>query len=139
MGELIAVLSGKGGTGKTSVCAGLATALASLGESVLCIDCDIGLRNLDIALGLADANAISFLEVCRGDYELSAALRHPQYPGLAFLTAPVNCTPEDIDRQSFQPCFGLPGNSINMYFWTLLPVWIWDSGFVPLMRTGSSW
>ena len=98
MGELIAVLSGKGGTGKTSVCAGLATALASLGESVLCIDCDIGLRNLDIALGLADANAISFLEVCRGDYELSAALRHPQYPGLAFLTAPVNCTPEDIDK-----------------------------------------
>ena len=38
MGELIAVLSGKGGTGKTSVCAGVATALAELGERVLCID-----------------------------------------------------------------------------------------------------
>ena len=52
MGELIAVLSGKGGTGKTSVCAGIATALAEGGRSVLCIDCDIGLRNLDISLGL---------------------------------------------------------------------------------------
>ena len=62
MGELIAVLSGKGGTGKTSVCAGLATALASLGESVLCIDCDIGLRNLDIALGLADAKDVEKTE-----------------------------------------------------------------------------
>ena len=54
MGELIAVLSGKGGTGKTSVCAALATSLTHLGETVLCIDCDVGLRNLDIALGLAD-------------------------------------------------------------------------------------
>ena len=45
MGEVIAVLSGKGGTGKTSVCAGIAVALAELGEHVLCIDCDMGLRN----------------------------------------------------------------------------------------------
>ena len=101
MGELIAVLSGKGGTGKTSVCAGLATALASREEKVLCIDCDIGLRNLDIALGLAHADAPSFAEVCRGEYSLGAALRHPQYPELAFLTAPVNCRAEDIDRAAF--------------------------------------
>ena len=42
VGELIAVLSGKGGTGKTSVCAGIATALAASGRRVLCIDCDVG-------------------------------------------------------------------------------------------------
>ena len=53
MGELIAVLSGKGGTGKTSVTAGLATALAESGAKVLCIDCDVGLRNLDISLGIS--------------------------------------------------------------------------------------
>ena len=53
MGELFAVLSGKGGTGKTSVCAGIATALAEQGKKVLCIDCDVGLRNLDIALGIS--------------------------------------------------------------------------------------
>lgn len=101
MGELIAVVSGKGGTGKTSLSAGLATAMASLGASVLCIDCDIGLRNLDISLGLAQADAISFLEVCRGEYTLDQALRHSKYPNLAFLTAPVNCTPEDIDSTAF--------------------------------------
>ena len=59
VGELIAVLSGKGGTGKTSVCAGIATALAEGGRSVLCIDCDIGLRNLDISLGLSEVGALS--------------------------------------------------------------------------------
>ena len=47
MGELYAIVSGKGGTGKTSVCAGLAAALAEKGRKVLCIDCDVGLRNLD--------------------------------------------------------------------------------------------
>ena len=63
MGELLAVLSGKGGTGKTSVCAGLATALAREGKQVLCIDCDVGLRNLDISLGMSDIGALSFLDV----------------------------------------------------------------------------
>ena len=101
MGELIAVLSGKSGTGKTSLCAGIATALASLGEQVLCIDCDIGLQNLDLALGMAQAGAMSFLDVSRGAYPLSQAARHPQYPNLAFLTAPVNCRAEDIDKAEF--------------------------------------
>ena len=55
MGELYAVVSGKGGTGKTSVCAGIATALAEAGKRVLCVDCDVGLRNLDISLGMSDS------------------------------------------------------------------------------------
>ena len=46
MGTVMAVLSGKGGTGKTTVCAGLGAALAELGLRVLCIDLDVGLRNL---------------------------------------------------------------------------------------------
>lgn len=101
MGELIAVLSGKGGTGKTSVCAGVACALAVSGEKVLCIDCDVGLRNLDIALGLSEVGALSFLEVARGDYSLDMASQHPVYPGLRFLTAPMNCPADSIDRSAF--------------------------------------
>ena len=101
VGELIAVLSGKGGTGKTSVCAGVATALAAAGRRVLCIDCDVGLRNLDISLGLADTPTLSFLEICRGDYPLSQAAVHPMYPSLSFLTAPMNCAAESIDTESF--------------------------------------
>ena len=101
VGELIAVLSGKGGTGKTSVCAGIATALAASGKRILCIDCDIGLRNLDISLAMSDSGALSFLDVCSGGYPLSSAAQHPTYPSLHFLTAPVNRAPESIDLESF--------------------------------------
>jgi len=102
MGELIAVLSGKGGTGKTSLCAGIATALAQSGQRVLCIDCDIGLRNLDISLGMSDTPALSFLDVCSGGYPLEQATRHPVFPELYFLTAPVNCSAGEIDKTAFQ-------------------------------------
>ena len=101
MGELIAILSGKGGTGKTSVCAGIASALTLSGETVLCIDCDVGLRNLDIALGMTDLGTMSFLEVCRGEYDFSQIPRHPRYTTLAFLTAPVNCQADAVDMQAF--------------------------------------
>ena len=101
MGELIAVLSGKGGTGKTSLCAGIATALAQMGEKVLCIDCDVGLRNLDISLALYDSGALSFVDVYRGSYKLSQASVHGEYPNLSFLTAPVNLQAENVDNQAF--------------------------------------
>ena len=101
MGELIAVLSGKGGTGKTSVCAGISTALAERGASILCIDCDIGLRNLDISLGLSQISALSFVDVCQGGYSFDQATKHPLYPTLHFLTAPVNCPASQVDSQSF--------------------------------------
>lgn len=101
MGELIAFLSGKGGTGKTSVCAGIATALAKMGEKVLCIDCDVGLRNLDIALAITDCAALSFREVYEGNYDVDLATVHPQFPSLSFLTAPVNCSADEIDMDAF--------------------------------------
>ncbi len=101
MGELIAILSGKGGTGKTSVCAGIATALAAAGEKVLCVDCDVGLRNLDISLGLSELPSLSFLEVCQGSYPLSQATTHPCFPTLSFLTAPMNRPPESIPGEDF--------------------------------------
>ncbi len=101
MGEIIAVLSGKGGTGKTSVCAGLGIALAQSGLRVLCIDCDVGLRNLDIPLGISDGCALSFLDVSEGGYSLSQAAVHPDYPSLVFLTAPMNRPVEKIDAGAF--------------------------------------
>ena len=101
MGELIAVLSGKGGTGKTSVCAGIATALTELGAKVLCLDCDIGLRNLDISLGISQLGALSFMDVCSGGYSLNQAAAHPLYPNLHFLTAPMNCDAAQINLDDF--------------------------------------
>ena len=101
LGVVIAVVSGKGGTGKTSVCAGLSIALSSEGKRVLSIDCDVGLRNLDISLGLTDAAALSFLDVSEGGYSLSDAAVHPMYPSLHFFTAPMNRPVERIDPAAF--------------------------------------
>ena len=101
MGETYAIVSGKGGTGKTSVCAGIASALAEQSRKVLCIDCDVGLRNLDISLGLSDVPALSFLDVSEGSYSLEDAARHPRYPTLRFLTAPMNRPVEKIDTEAF--------------------------------------
>ena len=101
MGEIIAMLSGKGGTGKTSACAGLAIALAESGKRVLCIDCDVGLRNLDISLGLTEGCALSFLEVSEGGYSLDQAMVHPHFATLFFLTAPMNRSVEKIDLAAF--------------------------------------
>lgn len=102
MGQVITVLSGKGGTGKTSVCACVATALAELGQRVLCIDCDVGLRNLDISLGISNQGTLNFLDVCRQGYDLALAAEHPDYPNLRFLTAPVNCSAEAVELPAFQ-------------------------------------
>ena len=65
-GQCIAVVSGKGGTGKTSLAAGVGAALALSGRRVLCLDCDVGLRNLDLALGLSDRTLMDFSDVAQG-------------------------------------------------------------------------
>ena len=101
MGVTVAVVSGKGGTGKTSVCAGVSIALAQGGARVLCIDCDVGLRNLDISLGMSDTGALSFLDISEGGYGLDRAPQHPDFPSLFFLTAPMNRPVEKIDVTAF--------------------------------------
>lgn len=89
-GQCIAVVSGKGGTGKTSFTAGVGAALAQSGLRVLCVDCDVALRNLDLALGLTDRALMDFTDVAQGRCSLdAAAVEHPDIPGLFLLTAPA--------------------------------------------------
>lgn len=102
MRQVLAVISGKGGTGKTSLCAAVAMALADAGQKVLCIDADVGLRNLDISLGLSQEPAIPFTDVMKGIYPLSRATVHPKNPNLHFLTAPVMEQAEDLDEEAFR-------------------------------------
>ena len=116
MGELFAVLSGKGGTGKTSVCAGIATALAAEGKKVLCVDCDVGLRNLDISLGMSECGALSFLDIAEGGYSLERAAAHPIYPNLKFLTAPMNRPVEKIDPIPFADMLRTARKSFDYIF-----------------------
>lgn len=94
MGTAIVITSGKGGTGKTSITSGVASALARMGKHVLCIDMDVGLRNLDISLGLSDRALMDFTDVAEGRCPLSrAAVQHPLLPGLYLLTAPMSLSP----------------------------------------------
>lgn len=101
MGQVISIVSGKGGTGKTSVCAGIATCLAADGYRVMCIDADIGLRNLDIALGMSDQAPIAFTDILKNRYELADATPHADFPNLHLLTAPIADAVEEIDCEAF--------------------------------------
>lgn len=95
MSTSIVVTSGKGGTGKTSFVGGVGSCLAALGQRVLCIDMDVGLRNLDINLGLSDQAVMDFTDVLSGRCELDlAATAHPEIEGLYLLTAPMALEPQ---------------------------------------------
>lgn len=100
MGTSIMVTSGKGGTGKTSLTAGVASCLAAMSQRVLCIDLDIGLRNLDLALGLTDRAVMDFSDVMdRRCSLLGGAVEQPDIPGLYLLTAPLS--PDGLDPSGF--------------------------------------
>ena len=73
MGIVIAAASGKGGTGKTSFCANVGVALCALGEKVLLIDADAGLRSLDLVLGMTDRLLFSWADVMEGRASLKEA------------------------------------------------------------------
>ena len=89
MGTVIAVASGKGGTGKTSFCANIAVSLCALGEKVLLIDADSGMRSLDLVLGMTDSLLFSYGDVIQGNAGLKeAAVAHPVAKNLRVLTAP---------------------------------------------------
>lgn len=99
-GECIAVVSGKGGTGKTSFTAGVGSALAMSGNRVLCLDCDVGLRNLDLSLGLSDRALMDFSDVARGRCGLSdAVVEHPRLPNLYLLTAPARVRGRPVSNE----------------------------------------
>lgn len=88
MGEAIVVTSGKGGVGKTTLAANLGVGLALLGYKTLLIDTDIGLRNLDIVLGLEDKIVYDLVDVCEGSCDLKkAAIKDKRFEGLYLIPA----------------------------------------------------
>ncbi len=74
MGQVIVVTSGKGGVGKTTTTANLGTALALLGKKVVLMDADIGLRNLDVVMGLENRIVYDLVDVVEGYCRLKQAL-----------------------------------------------------------------
>lgn len=76
MGEVIVITSGKGGVGKTTTTANIGAGLAKLGKKVLVIDTDLGLRNLDVVMGLENRIVYNLVDVIEGRCRLKQAAIH---------------------------------------------------------------
>lgn len=88
MSEVIVITSGKGGVGKTTTTANIGHALAVLGYSVLLIDTDIGLRNLDVVMGLENRIIYNIVDVVEGACRSSQAIiKDRKYSNLCLLPA----------------------------------------------------
>lgn len=86
--KAITITSGKGGVGKTTATANLAVALASLNQKVVCIDGDIGLRNLDVVMGLENRIVYDLVDVIEGRCRLrQAMIRDKRMPELHLIPA----------------------------------------------------
>jgi len=86
MGEVIVVTSGKGGVGKTTTTANVGTGLAKLEKKVVLIDTDIGLRNLDVVMGLENRIVYNLVDVVEGNCRIKQALiKDKRYPNLYLL------------------------------------------------------
>ncbi len=103
MGRIIVVTSGKGGTGKSTVSAGLAYALARLGKRILLIDGDAGLRSLDLMLGVGGNTVYDISDVFAGRCEpVRAIYASPVFQNVFVMPAPISleqlCTPQEMQK-----------------------------------------
>lgn len=102
MSEVIVVTSGKGGVGKTTTSANVGTGLAEMGKKVVLIDADIGLRNLDVVMGLENRIVYNLVDVIEGTCRLKQALiKDKRHAGLYLMpaaqTRDKNCiTPQQM-------------------------------------------
>jgi len=88
MSEVIVITSGKGGVGKTTTTANIGTGLALKGKKVVLVDTDIGLRNLDVVMGLENRIVYDLVDVVEGTCRVKQALiKDKRYDGLYLLPA----------------------------------------------------
>lgn len=99
----IVITSGKGGVGKTTTTANLGMSIARLGYQVVLIDADIGLRNLDLLLGLENRILYTAMEVFEGECRLDQALiRDKRWTNLSILSISKNRQRYNISRKNIQ-------------------------------------
>lgn len=99
MSEVIVITSGKGGVGKTTTTANVGTGLAKEGKKVVLIDTDIGLRNLDVVMGLENRIVYNLVDVIESNCRIKQALiKDKRYPNLYLLPSA-----QTRDKSSVQP------------------------------------
>ncbi len=87
-GQVVTITSGKGGVGKTTATANVGVALARRGQRVACVDADIGLRNLDVVMGLENRIVYDLVDVIEGRAKMRQALiKDKRLPELQLLPA----------------------------------------------------
>lgn len=102
MGTVISIVSGKGGVGKTTLCANLAFSLAMRGSSVIAIDGDMGLRNLDILLGLESKAPYDLVDILENRCTVNQAIVvHDELRNLHFIPGSEDYAAV-IDRRAFR-------------------------------------
>ncbi|WP_446898706.1 septum site-determining protein MinD [Clostridium sp. LBM24168] len=100
MGEAIVVTSGKGGVGKTTTTANIGTGLAALGKSVVVVDGDTGLRNLDVLMGLENRIVFTLIDVIEEKCKLKQALiKDKKFSSLYLLPTAQTRDKEDVDSK----------------------------------------
>lgn len=118
MGEVIVITSGKGGVGKTTTTANLGTALALRGKRVVLLDGDIGLRNLDVALGMENKVCYDLVDVVEKKCRLrEALLTDRKLENLCFLPASQTRTAQDLTPEKMQ---ALAGELRNQFDYILI-------------------
>lgn len=101
--RVIVITSGKGGVGKTTATANLGMSIARLGYKVTLIDADIGLRNLDLLLGLENRVLYTAMDVLQGECRLDQALiRDKRQKNLALLSISKNRQKYNITRKNME-------------------------------------
>jgi septum site-determining protein MinD len=101
LGEAIVITSGKGGVGKTTTSANIGTALALLGKKVVMVDTDIGLRNLDVVMGLENRIIYDLVDVVEGRCRLKQALiKDKRFEELYLLPAAQTKDKDDIKPEN---------------------------------------
>ena len=103
MGEVIVITSGKGGVGKTTTSANLGCGLAIAGKKVALVDADIGLRNLDVVMGLENRIVYDLVDVVEGKCRLKQALiKDKRYAGLYLLPAAQTRDKDAVSPEQMQ-------------------------------------
>lgn len=101
--RVITLTSGKGGVGKTTATANIGVALAQMGRRVVVLDGDIGLRNLDVVMGLENRVVYNLVHVIRGAADADRALiRDKRVPGLMLLAADQHSDKDEISEDEMR-------------------------------------
>lgn len=100
---IIAITSGKGGTGKTTAVSAIGACLAAMGKKTLCVDMDFDLPNLDLAMGIRDLPLLDLRDVADGRCSLEeAVVAHPDIENLYLLSGPAGDREDGLSEDAFK-------------------------------------